>query len=460
MRALLLLCLILTALCSGSAAAQRKASATPPNIVLIVADDLGWGDLSSYGAKDLRTPNIDALAADGIRFDRFYANSPVCSPTRASLMTGRYPDVVGVPGVIRTHPENSWGYLAPSATLLPKQLQRAGYHTALVGKWHLGLTPPNTPNDRGFDHFHGFLGDMMDDYSNHRRHDINYMRLNRREIDPPGHATSLFTDWAVEYVRERGARKQPFFLYLAYNAPHVPIQPPDAWVERVKRREAGIDDRRARLAALVEQMDDGVGQVVAALKASGAYENTLIVFTSDNGGQISAGGSNGPVRGAKEDVYEGGIRVPMCAAWPGRIRGGARTEQVALSMDLMPTLCNAAGAQIPSAVDGASLLPVLTGKAERSPDRTLFFVRREGGPKYQGKTIHAVRRGDWKLVHNSPFEPMQLFNLSADPLETTDLSARNRDVFNELGTALRAHIRRAGAVPWAPPVSVAKPSGS
>jgi len=451
MRVLLLLCALLAALATGSAAAQRAAAAPRPNIVLIVADDLGYGDLSCFGAKDLRTPNIDAIAADGIRFDRFYANSPVCSPTRASLMSGRYPDVVGVPGVIRTHPENSWGYLAPAAALLPKQLKRAGYHTALVGKWHLGLTPPNTPNERGFDHFHGFLGDMMDDYSTHRRHDINYMRLNRQEIDPPGHATTLFTDWAVDYVRGRGGKKDPFFLYLAYNAPHVPIQPTAASVERVRLRQPGIDERRARLVALVEHMDDGVGEVVAALKASGAYQNTLLIFTSDNGGQLSAGGSNGPLRGAKEDVYEGGIRVPMCASWPGRIRGGSRSSQTALSMDLMPTLCDVAGARIPTGVDGVSLRPLLTGATDRLPERTVYWVRREGGVRYQGKTIHAVRRGDWKLVHNSPFEAVQLFNLSEDPLETTDRSTLNRAVFNELSAALQAHIRRAGAVPWAPP---------
>ena len=454
MRPFLLLILLLALFGAGSAAAQREA-ARRPNIVLIVADDLGWGDLSCYGGKDVRTPNIDALAVEGMRFDRFYATSPVCSPTRASLMTGRYPDVVGVPGVIRTHPENSWGYLSPSVTLLPKLLGRAGYHTALLGKWHLGLAPPNTPNERGFDHFHGFLGDMMDDYLTHRRHDINYMRLNHREIDPKGHATTLFTEWAVDYVRDRAAQKRPFFLYLAYNAPHTPIQPPDAWVERVKRREPGISDRRTRLVALVEQMDDGVGKVVEALKTTGAYQNTLILFTSDNGGQLSAGASNGPLRGAKEDVYEGGIRVPMCAVWPGYIRAGARSEEVAAAIDVLPTLCEAAGARTPKDVDGLSLLSLLTGKTETLPERTLFFVRREGGPRYQGKTIHAARRGDWKLTHNSPFEPMQLFNLRDDPQEKTDLSDRNRQKFNELSAALRAHIRRAGAVPWVGPEAAA-----
>jgi len=209
-------------------------SAPKPNILMVLVDDLGFGDLSCYGATDLQSPNIDKLVASGIRFDNFYANCPVCSPTRASLLTGRYQELVGVPGVIRTHADNNWGYLSPDAVFLPEVLKRAGYHTAIVGKWHLGLEEPNRPNDRGFDHFHGFLGDMMDDYYKHRRHGINYMRLNDQEIDPPGHATDLFSTWASDYLRDRATKPdQPFFLYLAYNAPHTPIQPPDEWLGRV-----------------------------------------------------------------------------------------------------------------------------------------------------------------------------------------------------------------------------------
>jgi len=206
--------------------ADEQAAVRKPNILMILVDDLGYGDLSSYGAKDLRTPNIDSLISAGMRFDNFYANCPVCSPTRASLLTGRYPDLVGVPGVIRTHITNNFGYLATQAILLPTLLKRVGYHTAIVGKWHLGLVSANTPNERGFDHFHGFLGDMMDDYYTHRRYGFNYMRLNGEEINPKGHATDLFTQWSIDYIRQRSKSNQPFFLYLAYNAPHTPIQPP------------------------------------------------------------------------------------------------------------------------------------------------------------------------------------------------------------------------------------------
>jgi arylsulfatase A-like enzyme len=222
-----------------------------PNILVILTDDQGFHDVSYYGTTDLRTPHIDQLARDGMRFDRFYANSTVCSPTRAALLSGRYQDQVGVPGVIRTHAENSWGYLAPQTNLLPKQLKKAGYHTALIGKWHLGLESPNTPNEHGFDYFHGWLGDMMDDYSTHRRHGINYMRLDTQTIDPKGHATDLFTQWSVEHIKKEAKDKQPFFLYLAYNAPHFPVQPPKEWLEKVKQRELGIPEKRAELVAFI-----------------------------------------------------------------------------------------------------------------------------------------------------------------------------------------------------------------
>jgi len=438
-------------LAAAAAAPAAGAAATPPNVVLILADDLGYGDLSSYGAPDMRTPHIDALMSAGVRFDRFYANSPVCSPTRAALLSGCYPDVIGVPGVIRTHETNSWGYLSPRADLLPKPLKAAGYHTAIIGKWHLGLESPNTPTERGFDHFHGFLGDMMDDYYTHLRHGHNYMRRNREVIQPEGHATELFTRWAVEYLNGRKSERRPFFLYLAYNAPHAPIQPPEEWLARVKARQPGISEKRARLVALVEHMDDAVGRVVAALKANGQYQNTLLIFVSDNGGDLNAGGTSGPLRSGKGDMFEGGIRVPMCAVWPGRIPAGSRSECDALTMDLYPTICEAAGARAPAGIDGKSLLAVLEGRQKTLPSRDLIWVRREGGPRYQGQDYYALRRGDWKLLQNSPFEPYQLYHLKDDPGEKNDLASKEKKIYAELSAALMKHIQRAGRVPWQPP---------
>jgi len=416
-----------------------------------MADDLGYGDLSSYGATDLRSPNIDKLATAGIRFDNFYANCPVCSPTRASLLTGRYPELVGVPGVIRTHAENSWGYLDPNAVMLPALLKKAGYHTAIVGKWHLGLESPSRPNERGFDHFYGYLGDMMDDYYNHRRHGINYMRLEEAEVDPEGHATDLFTAWACDYITDRAVAKTPFFLYLPYNAPHTPIQPPQDWVDKVKAREAGITDQRAKLVALIEHMDAGVGKVIDKLDETGVAENTLVIFTSDNGGQLGVGANNGPLRDGKQSMYEGGIKVPFCAVWPGKIQKGTRSAQTALTMDIFPTICEAAGVAVEHRIDGRTILPRLLGESAPNADRDLFFHRREGGQEYGGLTINAIRRGDWKLLQNSPFAPLELYDLNLDPFEQHDLSRQNRGKFAELSAALRVQIQRGGAVPWQPP---------
>lgn len=421
-----------------------------PNMLVILADDLGYGDLSSYGATDLRTPNIDAIVAGGMRFENFYANCPVCSPTRAALLTGRYQDMVGVPGVIRTHADNNWGYLSPDATLLPTLLKSAGYHSAIVGKWHLGLETPNRPNDRGFDVFHGYLGDMMDDYYKHRRHGINYMRRDTETIDPKGHATGLFSEWASDFLRAQKADR-PFFLYLAYNAPHSPIQPPDDWYRKVKQREQGISDKRAKLVALIEHMDSGIGQVMQTLKQTALEENTIVVFTSDNGGQLSYGANNGPLRDGKQSMYEGGIKVAGAVKWPGKIAPGSVTSQRALTMDIFPTLLEAAGIEAKNEIDGRSFLPTLLGKRQSELRSHWFFRRREGGTRYAGKTIEAVIHGDWKLLQNSPFEPLELYNLKVDPLEKQDLSKSHREQFLELSAALRKEIQRYGKIPWQKP---------
>ena len=455
---------------AGASGAPAEAAATPggtqgakrPNIVMILADDLGYGDLSSYGAKDLRTPHVDALVAGGMSFSRFYASCPVCSPTRAALLTGRYPAMVGVPGVIRTSDSSNWGYLSPSVRTLGDLLKSAGYDTAIVGKWHLGLKEPNLPNLRGFDHFEGFLGDMMNDYYTHRRGGINFMRRNAETIDPKGHATDLFSQWSCDYIRGRKATdadadadanaKKPFFLYLAYNAPHTPIQPPEDWLEKVRQREPDISETRAKLVALIEHMDDGIGKVIAAIKDAGLAENTLVVFTSDNGGDIGPGARNGPVRAGKGTMYEGGLRVPACAVWPGHIPPGSRTDRVALTMDLMPTLLRAAGAAPPEGIEGRSFLPTLLGKTQPPETRYLFFPRREGG-QYQGKTIEAVLHGDWKLLRNRPGAPLELYNLKDDPQEKTNLAAATPrpKQYDELSAELARYIKATESVEWRRP---------
>lgn len=421
-----------------------------PNILLVLTDDQGYHDVSYYGTKDIRTPNMDALCKDGIRMDNYYANAPVCSPTRASLLSGRYPDRVGVPGLIRSNPDNNWGYLDPSAILLPALLKKAGYHTAHIGKWNLGLTSPNLPNEKGFDLFHGWLEDMMEDYVIKRRGGKNYMRWNEKEIDPPGHATDLFTNWASEYILSRQKQTAPFFLYLAYNAPHFPVQPPVEWVNKVKQRDPGISDKRAQLIALIEHLDAGIGKVIQTLKQTGAYENTLIIFSSDNGGHLPDLANNGPLRDGKQSMYEGGLKVPAFAVWPNKIKAGSVSQQVNTTMDVVPTLLAIAGIAPTQNLDGRSFLSMLYGK-ETKETRALYFVRREGGLLYGGKAYHAMREGDWKLLQNSPYQPLELYNLQEDPLETTNVISRYPDKANELNKLLMHQIQEGGKVAWQRP---------
>ncbi len=426
-------------------------AAAPPNFVIVIADDLGYGDVSTYHPSDVQTPQLDRLAAEGLLFTTMRANCTVCSPSRAALLTGRYPDRVGVPGVIRTQPENSWGWLTPGVPTLANVLKDRGYHTGIVGKWHLGLESPNLPNERGFDLFHGFLGDMMDSYTTHLRHGRNYMRHNRDAIQPAGHATDLFTDWASDYLRERAKHPgQPFFLYLAYNAPHFPIEPPPAWLERVRQRASHLDDKRAANVAHVEHLDDAVGRVLQTLAETGLDQTTLVAFTSDNGGSLPHAQNNDPWRDGKQSHYDGGLRVPFIIRWPGRIAAGSRTDYAGLNFDLFPTFVELAGGTPAEELDAVSLTPLFRNQSLPA-DRDLYFVRREGGLAYGGKSYEAIIRGDWKLLQNDPYHPLELYDLKNDPQEQHDLAGIEKQVYRNLADTLRRHIQRGGAVPWQAP---------
>mgnify|MGYP001187710769 CR=1 FL=1 len=353
-----------------------------------------------------------------------------------------------MPGVIRTQPENSWGYFDPKVPTLADELKKTGYHTAIIGKWHLGLESPNTPNERGFDLFHGFLGDMMDSYTTHLRHGNNYMRLNDQVIDPPGHATDLFTDWTSDYLRQRAQKpKQPFFLYLAYNAPHFPIEPPAEWLARVKKRAPHLDKKRAANVAFVEHLDDCISRVLETLRETGLEHNTVVVFSADNGGSLPHAQSNTPWRGGKQDHYDGGLRVPFMIRWPAQIQPGSRCDYQGLNFDLFPTFLQLAGGTPSPELDAMSLVPILQGKPITTP-RDLYFVRREGGAAYGGKNYEALIRGDWKLMQNDPFSPLELYNLKADPQETTNVATKAPKIFRELSESLRSHIQRGGSTPW------------
>jgi arylsulfatase A-like enzyme len=448
-------------LCLGSSVFATETER--PNVVIIIVDDLGWGDLSCYGGPNIRTPCIDTLSQEGMRFTKFRANSSVCSPSRAALLSGMYPDRAGVPGVIRTHEPESCGFLLQQQSLitLPEALQKVGYQTAHIGKWHLGLESPNLPNERGFDFFHGFLGDMMEDYWNHLRHGINYMRRNGEAIDVAGtHATDLFTDWACEYLEDRAMKQdKPFFLYLSYNAPHDPVQPPPNVLERIKKREPDVSENRARLIALIEHLDEGVGKVLTTLEKTGLDKNTLVIFLSDNGGPLNTEAYNGPHRDGKGSMYEGGLAISCLARWNGKIKAGSVSEVEGVQLDIYPTVLELAGVDLstargtifPQRLDGFSLLGILTGKETKLSERPLYFVRREASGYFGMKTNEAYIDGGWKILQNTPFSDREVYDLNSDPLETKEMSKESPPKFRELEAKLRRQIQEGGRVPWMPP---------
>ncbi|GAB3431517.1 hypothetical protein GCM10027516_40210 [Niabella aquatica] len=426
---------------------SRQVNALP-NVIIILADDLGLHDVSYSGAKDVSTPSIDALCKAGLRFDRFYSSSSVCSPSRASLLSGCYPEQVGVPGLIRSKPEINFGYLKPGVELLPALLKKAGYHTAAIGKWNLGLCTPNLPNQKGFEYFCGFLDDMMDDYYTHLRWGKNFMREDEKVIDPKGHATDFFTSKAVAYIEKQSKNNQPFFLYLAYNAPHAPIQPPASWLKKVKARVPGITEKRAGIVALIEHMDDGIGKVISALKNAGKYDNTLIIFLSDNGGSLMYGSDNGLWRADKGTMYEGGLRVPACISWPRHIQPERVSNQAVINMDIYATIADIVSIKPEKHIDGVSLRTLLLSQEALLPARPLYFIRREGGTDFGGLTSQAVISGNWKLLQNSPFEARELYNMSVDSLEQNNVIGNTSEELKKIQNILTKHIQQGGNIPW------------
>jgi arylsulfatase A-like enzyme len=389
-----------------------------PNIVVIVADDLGYGDLSCQGAKDIETPRIDSLAKTGIRCTNGYVSGPYCSPTRAGLLTGRYQNRFGHEFNPGPPTAASAGIgLALSETTLADRLKKAGYSTGMVGKWHLGHAEKFHPLRRGFDSFFGFLGGAHSYFPMAGGNDP--ILDGTKPADEQGYLTDAFGREAVEFIERN--KTQPFFLYLTFNAVHTPMQAP----ESVKERVAGIENERRRTyAGMLLSMDDAIGKVLDKLTEAKLEESTLIFFISDNGGPQVNGSTNGPLNGQKAQTLEGGIRVPFFVRWTGTLVPGTYDPPV-IQLDIHATALAAAGIPVTPEMklDGVDLLPHLTGKAKSSPHDTLFWRFGEQ---------MAIRHGNMKLVKSRGDSVARLFDLQKDIGETTNLAEQHPDTVQQM----------------------------
>ena len=388
---------------------------TLPNIVVILTDDQGYADISynPLHSPEVFTPNMDALAREGVFFTQGYITGNVCSPTRAGLMMGRYQHRAG----IYTAGEGGNG-LPLEEKIFPQYLKEAGYVSGALGKWHLGLTPEYNPVSRGFDEFYGFMGRGAHDYYKLSNPKSGIYR-NLEEISDTGYLTTRLTEEAVDFIQRH--KSEPFYLYLAYNAVHWPQQAPE---EDVAMYNTGDPDRDV-LMAMLKHLDQGVGDVVKTLKKVGVWENTLLFFLTDNGGAQKMDAYNTPLRSFKQFNYEGGIRTPFVVSWPARFSGGREIHTPVISLDILPTALDAAGIKAPvcKPFDGKSILPVLESKKDVLHEN-LFWS--EGG----GSGEWAVRSGNWKLVVHK--DKIELFDLEKDVSEANDLSSDYPEVVKKL----------------------------
>lgn len=426
------------------------ASAAPrgPNVIVILSDDQGSADLGCYGSKDLRTPHLDALAARGVRFTRFYSAAPVCSPSRAGLLTGQWPVRAGVPNNCSSE-RGGAGALPPESFTMAEMFKAAGYATAHLGKWHIGYTDETMPLAQGFDHSFGHMGGCIDNYSHFfywqgpNRHDL---WRDGREVRADGrYFPDLLAEEAETFIERNRAR--PFFIYLAFNAPHYPYQGEPAALERF----AALPTPRREYAAFLESMDARLGRIFAKLEALGLRDDTVVVFQSDNGHSTEerahfGGGSAGGLRGAKFSLTEGGIRVPAIVSWPGKIAQGVSRDALGHACDWLPTLAELAGLPAPrNRIDGRSLAPLLRPDAKDDLGPRTLHWQVGTGPNAEW----AVLDGEWKLVGRGRDtadgrKVVQLrsflVNLKEDPAETRDRSAERPDLVERLQRLHRDHL--------------------
>ena len=428
------------------------AQTRPPNVLIIVADDMGYADIGVHGSRDIPTPNIDSLAAGGTRFTNAYVSGPYCSPTRAGLMTGRYPQRFGHEFNMGVGPLQRDHGLPLSERTLADRLKAAGYRTALFGKWHLGSAERFHPMSRGFDEFFGFLGGAHS-YLDPMSGGPDPLLDGRNPVQQTAYLTDALADRAADFIRRNAAR--PFFLYLAFNAVHTPMHATDKYLARFSHI---ADGQRRTYAAMLSAMDDGIGRTIAALRAANLEENTLIIFFSDNGGPTMEGttvnGSrNTPLKGSKRQTWEGGIRVPFIIRWKGHLPERKTEARPIIQLDVLPTVMSAAGVppQRDWHLDGVNLLPFLTSSDAGTPHEALYW--RLGDHM-------AIRMGDWKLVktHEGPLgnDPSvlsdlsgaELYNLAEDIGEARNLAASRPDKVRELSEAWQRWNRQLAQPLW------------
>jgi arylsulfatase A len=406
-----------------------SGSSNKPNVILILADDLGYGDVGCYGSRIINTPHIDALAKSGMRFTDFHSNGPMCSPTRAAVLTGRYQQRCGIEGVLSVKSNRDAG-MAPEEVTFAEVLNGAGYATACLGKWHLGYTVPFIPVNQGFDTFRGFMAGGSDYHSHINRSGEPDWWKDDKLVPEEGYTTDLLTDHGIRFIEQN--KDKPFCVYIPHQAVHFPFQGPNDEADRViggdywskakyGRRYDDVKDRKAAYKEMIESLDANVGRIVAAVKQLGLEQKTLIFFTSDNGAYRWVG-SNLPCRGQKTDLWEGGHRVPAVAYWPGNIKAGTVTGETTMTMDLFPTMVAMADAKLPKGLklDGTSLLALLL-EGKKLPQRTLFWRFRKE---------HAVRKGPWKLLVRG--ENQYLFNVDDDIGEENNLLEAKPDIVDTL----------------------------
>lgn len=430
--------------------ADGAGKARPPNIIFILADDLGYGDLGCYGQKEIKTPNIDKMAAEGIRFTNHYAGSTVCAPSRSCLMTGQHTGHTTVRG--NSGKDGRRVSLRNEDVTVAEVLKQAGYATGGIGKWGLGETgTTGVPNNQGFDYWFGYLN---------QRHAHNYypeylwrnaekVRLRNvvKPVNPPGgvatkrveYSHDLFTKEALDFIDRN--RQRPFFLYLAYTIPHANNEAGRKGME-VPSLGAYADESwpepQKGYAAMITRMDSDIGKLMAKLKKLGIDENTLVMFSSDNGPHKEGGAdpsffnSSGPLRGIKRDLYEGGIRVPLVARWPGKIKPGSESEHVSAFWDFLPTCAELAGAKPPGDIDGISMVPALLGRpGKQRKHKFLYWEFHERGSR------QAVRMGSFKAVRLAPDKPMELYNLAEDVSEKHDVATQNPEIIVRITAYLK-----------------------